>query len=608
MQFDERDDNETRPKGNPFVALLRATWQFAHERRKWLVASWVLSLISNIIWLAEPVVVGKALNIIQFSLGQPGALTRVVLYVSSLIGITVFVWIFHGTSRVMEMKNAFWIQQNCKRTLYERSLRRPLAWHQDRHSGELIDRVDKASRNLFDFSSELFMPIASVVGLVGSSIVLVFYDWQACVIALVVAVIAVGILLLFDRVLIPGYQKVFKLENRLAATIQDYLTNVFTVITLRLESRTLRDVRARMHDIYPPFARNSVVNEWKWFSASFCISVMKVVVLILNISASYRADGAVVIGTLFVLYSYLDRVGHTFYNFAWQYGEIVRRHSAYAAANDILNDPTLPAPSGRGLPSGWRTIEVTNLTFRYPKRGERHLRGNHLENVSLTMRRGERIALIGESGSGKSTILAVLRGLYEPQAITVTVDGKPLPAPLSKIAAAVTLIPQSPEIFHDTVRNNITMGANVSDRQLRAVMQQARFAPVLPRLPEGLETNVLEKGVSLSGGEKQRLALARGLLATDPRGLLFLDEPTSSVDPTNERAIYENIFRAFPRATILSAIHRLHLLPLFDQIYYFADGKVVASGTLAELLNYKPFATVWQRAAGQAKLPPSTSV
>ena len=124
----------------------------------------------------------------------------------------------------------------------------------------------------------------------------------------------------------------------------------------------------------------------------------------------------------------------------------------------------------------------------------------------------------------------------------------------------------------------------------------ARFTDVAERLPKKLNSFIFEKGVNLSGGEKQRLALARGLMACVDKAIVLLDEPTSSVDTKNELEIYHNIFDEFKEKTILASVHRLHLLSLFDTIYYFKAGKIIASGTLDELLaTSEEFKDLWEK-------------
>jgi ABC-type bacteriocin/lantibiotic exporter with double-glycine peptidase domain len=219
----------------------------------------------------------------------------------------------------------------------------------------------------------------------------------------------------------------------------------------------------------------------------------------------------------------------------------------------------------------------------------------HLENINMELGKGKRIALIGESGSGKSTLLKLIRGLYPLKDGFLYLNDLRLPRGFGSISDSVTLIPQEPEIFTTTIRRNITLGVSHHDKHIMKFVRMARFNPVLKRLPRGLDTNVMEKGVSLSGGEKQRLALARGLLAIEDSEFILLDEATSSVDSKNTREIYKNIFRAYKGRTILVAIHNLSLLPEFDYIYHFKKGKIIEQGTFKEIMKSKGFKKLWDK-------------
>jgi len=153
----------------------------------------------------------------------------------------------------------------------------------------------------------------------------------------------------------------------------------------------------------------------------------------------------------------------------------------------------------------------------------------------------------------------------------------------------VTLIPQEPEIFNQTFRYNITMNLPTDEKDLEKVITMAQLKPVISKLPRSLDTNVKEKGVSLSGGEKQRLALARGLLAAKESDILLLDEPTSSVDNLNEIKIHKQIFAEFKEKTIISSVHRLHLLDRFDYIYLFSKGRIIGEGTYKSIKTNSVF-------------------
>ncbi|MBL8213996.1 MAG: ABC transporter ATP-binding protein, partial [Bryobacterales bacterium] len=253
------------------------------------------------------------------------------------------------------------------------------------------------------------------------------------------------------------------------------------------------------------------------------------------------------------------------------------------------------------LSADWQSIELQNLNFSHQESYQPGKSPHSLHDIHLKLQRGRRIAFIGESGSGKSTLLAILRGLYEPQpGLRLSLDGQPLTLP--SLNETTTLFPQEPEIFENTIRYNITLGLPFDDADLAAVARTAHFDSVLASLPKGLDSNIQEKGVNLSGGQKQRLALARGILAARQSDIVLLDEPTSSVDPKTEAEIYHNLFAAFEDKVVISALHRLHLLRHFDEIYVLANGRIVEHGSLDHLLSHGPiFQTLWRHQSEAAE-------
>lgn len=285
-------------------------------------------------------------------------------------------------------------------------------------------------------------------------------------------------------------------------------------------------------------------------------------------------------------------MGRTFFSFAELYGTVVRYDANLVGVSSIdeaYNE--INEESKSNLPSDWDKLEIKNLNFKY----EEEKNSRHLDHVNIKIKRGQKIALIGESGSGKSTILSVLRGLHVPQNGKVMYKGKEMNHGFARIKHNITLIPQDPEIFNNTIRFNVTMDLKSKKEELSKSIKMAQFEKVLNRLEKGLDTNVMEKGVSLSGGEKQRLALARGLLAARDSDIILMDEPTSSVDSVNEIKIHENIFNEFKDKTIVSSIHRLNLLNKFEYIYMFENGKIIAEGTLKNIMKSPKFLKIWKK-------------
>ena len=167
---------------------------------------------------------------------------------------------------------------------------------------------------------------------------------------------------------------------------------------------------------------------------------------------------------------------------------------------------------------------------------------------------------------------------------------------LYKYDFGISIIPQDPELFSETIRENITIGLDYTDKQIKKVTDITEFTDVIKRLPNGIESKINEKGVNLSGGEKQRLALSRSLLLSQTKDMLFFDESTSSVDSFTENKIYEKVFYEYRDKSILASIHKLNLLKFFDRIIILEDGKIVDTGSFEELLDRnKKFKSDWEK-------------
>ncbi len=335
--------------------------------------------------------------------------------------------------------------------------------------------------------------------------------------------------------------------------------------------------------IFPPFLRKVLVNEWKWFSVEVCVSIIYGVIVVGYVYLNWVPGEVFLVGGLVTLVGFVKQFTDVFHNFAWQYTQIIRYHTDVSTAQNILkayDEMDLP-PVQDVLQRDWEAIELSGLEFTHQdtSKGDRGSLG--LFDLRMRIRRGEKIALIGESGSGKSTLLALLRGLYPPTAVDIRVDEKPIQ--IRDLSDQVTLFPQEPEIFENTIAYNITLGLSFSEEEVRRVCEAVHFSEVVDQLPNGLASSIKEKGVNLSGGQKQRLALARGVLAARDSELVLLDEPTSSVDPKTELLIYDRLFKEFKEKAVISSLHRLHLLTKFDYVYILENGKVVDEGTFAHL-------------------------
>lgn len=279
---------------------------------------------------------------------------------------------------------------------------------------------------------------------------------------------------------------------------------------------------------------------------------------------------------------------------------------AHAAANNIihLRTSTPPINTSTGSPMPSETpddgaevpaIEFRHVRFTYPTRPTIPV----LRNCNLRILPGERIGLVGASGCGKSTIIALLERFYDTTSGDILIHGTPLKSlDVHQYRSSVALVSQEPTLYQGSVRDNITLGARgeVNDEAVEKAARSANIHDFILSLPQGYLTDVGTKGVALSGGQRQRLAIARALVR-DPR-ILLLDEATSALDTESERVVQEAVERASRGRTVIAVAHRLSTVREFDRVLVLAGGRVVEEGSHQELVEKR--GRYWGMCLGQS--------
>ncbi len=488
---------------------------------------------------------------------------------------------------------------------YHQTLHLPVKWHQDNHSGAIINRVRKAYEALKHFFQDGFMFFHSFAKFVFSFAAIIYFSPLFGLISAILGVLTIWLIFKFDKPLIKNLNATNEKEHVVSSTLFDSLSNINTVITLRLEKQMEKSLLQKIKDVFPPFRKNVEINEWKWFVADMLVALVYSVVTVGYVMQNWSPDKVFLVGGLVTLLAYVQQFTSVFHDIAWQYNQIIQYNSDVEAARpikDAFAHQHRP-DAGTGLPPEWKVININQLNYSHNQAYAAEIKAHSLHDIHLFLQKGKRIALVGESGSGKSTLLAIIRGLYEPEkGISINIDEKNFDN-LSILSDTVTLFPQEPEIFENTIRYNITLGLPFDEEDINRICKAAHFSEVILQLPNGLESHIKEKGVNLSGGQKQRLALARGILAAQNSDIILMDEPTSSVDPKTELLIYQHLFNEFTDKVIISALHRLHLLSFFDHVYVLENGRIVAEGNLDHLKQNSPqFQELWKHQEDQQKL------
>lgn len=581
-------------KANPYISLLRTAWTYARQEKRRYVFIYALFICANLVAAVHPILFGWFVDKIQKN--PTAVLHYTMLYVAAFVTLKFLEWCFHGPARVLERQLAFNLSRNFLQERYHQALHLPVKWHQDHHSGATINRIRKAYESLKGFFDGGFMYIHALSKFFFSFIAMLYFSPLFGSIGIALGAFTIWIIFKFDKPFIKTLEQVNEREHVISATLFDSLSNILTVITLRLEKSMESGLLSKVKDLLQPFRKNVLINEWKWFTADMLVALTYAVITFGYIFQQWTPGEVFYVGGLVTLLGYVNQFTSVFHDVAWQYTQIVQYNTDVETASSIVQAYQQEHRSDQALqlPPQWQSLEISHLNFSHRETYSNAHAPQSIHEISLKLERGKKIALVGESGSGKSTILALLRGLYQPETgALLAVDGQPFT--LDAVNQTVTLFPQEPEIFENTIEYNITLGLPFPEASIAAVCRAAQFSEVVDQLPKGMASSIQEKGVNLSGGQKQRLALARGILAAAESDIVLLDEPTSSVDPKTEAQIYQNLFQAFSNKAIVSALHRLHLLIHFDYVYVLQQGRIIEAGSLPWLREHgKVFRELWK--------------
>jgi len=361
---------------------------------------------------------------------------------------------------------------------------------------------------------------------------------------------------------------------------------------LRLTEASRARLDARLAAVCKPLKRSIVLNEGKWCAVDLLSAALTWLLVAAYAAITHRdsvsAGVPVLLGGLFMVYQYAQQAGGVIGSLASNFQSFARIRTDFASADVIWTAPSQPTSSTQ-IARDWQRVSAHGLTHTYVRRnGEL---GGVLD-ATFTMKRGERIALVGASGAGKSTLLRVLAGLYPLEHGFYAVDGG-IGFGMKSLSSAATLVPQDAEVFEATLRENLALGTEESAKDIDDALYVSALDSVVAAMPEGLETAISERGFNLSGGQRQRLALARGFLAAARDGqrhgsILLLDEPTSALDQVTEAKVFRRIRERMPDATIIASIHRMSALAQFDTVILMEHGRVVDHGTVDALVARQP--------------------
>jgi ATP-binding cassette subfamily B protein len=577
--------------------LYRELWRLARGDRFQLLGAMALLMTAQVMLLGIPYFSSRAINTLQVD--GVGGIGSAGLWLALVLAVTAGSWLLHGPGRVLERNVALRIRTRVTTNLIDKLVVLPMAWHESHHSGATAHRVQQSSHAISSFAQTQFIYLSSAVRLIGPVVALWIIEPVVGITALVgFAVISVSVLG-FDRAMIRLAHKENDAERRYSATLIDSLANTNSLFALRQGRAISALVARRLSAVFEPMKRSIVLNEAKWCTVDIASKTLSCGLVALFAWWATRGAGAatqtLMLGSVYMVWEYAVQAGGVIAAIASHFQGFARQHADYTSA-DIIREAEpahFASPTAADCASTWQRLDVRDLTFRH---GKARNEAPTLNQVSVSLQRGKRYALIGGSGSGKSTLLRILAGLYSADRVVVNRDDGVAIVGQTEAArflrSTATLIPQDAEVFEASLADNLALCESVSGPpsadEFAHALDVSRASDFLDVSPLGLQTMVAERGANWSGGQRSRVALARGVLSAKGSGLVLLDEPTAALDPRTESLVYENMFREFPDACVISSIHRLNLLDRFDEVIVMHEGRLVDCGSVATLAARSP--------------------
>jgi ATP-binding cassette, subfamily B, bacterial len=582
--------------------LYRQLWLQAAGQRGKLVASMALLIGAQCVLLAVPYLAGRAINALQAS-GAAG-LHDAGLWLLLVIAATAGSWLLHGPGRILERNVALIVRQRISAALTEQLLVLPLSWHEANHSAATAHRLQQSSHALSAFAQSQFIYLNSGVRLVGPVVALWCLEPVIGIAAVVgfctICLSVVG----FDRAMIRLARQENDAERRYAATLVDTLSNSTSLFALRQARSVIALLQRRLESVFEPLRRSIVLNEVKWCTVDISSKVLSCTLVALFawlVVAPHGATGAqaLMLGSIYMVWEYASQAGGVISSVASHFQTFARQQADYASADPIREAGEAAHADARAAltfpvaAAAWRRCEIRELVFNHPA-ARSH--SPALDHVMLSLERGKKYALIGASGSGKSTLLRVLAGLYQADRMVIDQDQGPVivaPAQAARfLRTTTTLIPQDAEVLEGTLAENMALCESIDGpppvEHYTTALELARVSDFISADAAGLNTSIAERAANWSGGQRARVALARGILAAQGSAIVLLDEPTANLDPRTEGEVYDNLFTHFRDACVVSSIHRLNLLGRFDEVLVMHNGRLVAQGPAALLFATSP--------------------
>ncbi|MFI4990511.1 MAG: ABC transporter ATP-binding protein [Solirubrobacterales bacterium] len=591
---------------------------FLRPYKRGLIVSWALASLAMVVTVLIPHFTGSAVEAIRHGdrharhheLAARAHDRHALLTIAIVIAAIVLVrWVLTYMRRMIAGRVSLGIEYDLRERIYGHLQRLELGFFDRQQTGQLMSRatVDLQAVRFFLGYGLVFI-LQSVLTLVLAGIAMIVINPELGLIAMAPTPFVVWISQRYGRTARPAIQEVQQRIGELTADAEENISGVRVVKSFAREPQQLQRFR---HSVARVFDQSMVATRLEaTFNPAIGFLPQLGLAAVLLIGGNRVIHAHLTLGQFTQFYLYLNMLIGPMRSLGMTLGLAQRATASGARIFQVLDrDPRILAPPGApALPSGSGHVQLRDVSLRYDEGddfGAVHAgpRGISLDNdsdgkprtaraaravldhVSLDVPAGSTVALVGATGSGKTSLVSLISRLYDPSEGHVLLDGADVrEVDLASLRQAVAVVSDDPFLFSATVAENIAYGRpSASLQEVEDAARRAQAFEFVARLPHGFDTRVGERGLSLSGGQRQRLAIARALLA-DPR-VLILDDATSSVDASTEQSIKLALDEAMAGRTTFVIAHRLSTISLADEIVVLDHGRIAAHGDHEHLLG-----------------------
>lgn len=582
--------------------LIKRLWPFMRPYRGWIGLNFALIPPRAVLELMPALVVGAALNYLT----EGEATTEVgwmAPFVAPRLGLGPLAWMFglvfaiSIVTLIMDWLRAFTMislgqrtVRDVRRTLFDHVQRLPMRFFDRYPVGRLVTRLTNDLEHLAEmFSAGVIAMVADVFVMVVILTMLFAIDPRLALAALALVPVLGIAAAIFRYKVREAYREVRVKIARLNAHLQETISGMKVVQLFARERRNFED-----------FSRENASHRDSWLrSIRYDALLFSTVDLATNLTRAlifwYGAQmmglGGITLGTIYVFSDYMSRFFRPLMDLSAKYSVMQSSMASAERVFQLLDEPREPegrvesaaaaavAAAESGVPAAGCEVEFEGVTFAYGAE-------TVLRDVSFRVRPGERVAIVGHTGSGKTTTLKLLARLYELQEGSIRVDGRDIrDIPKPELRRRMAFVLQDVFLFDGDLRYNIVLGRDVAEEVVDEAARATHVDDLIERLPNGWAHKVSERGVNFSTGQRQLLSFARAL-AREPQ-LLLLDEATSSVDTETEALIQDALRHLMEGKTSIVVAHRLSTIKDVDRIYVFHHGAICEHGTHDELLELR---------------------